>query len=379
MQDELDAFMREGDVLRADEISISKAAFTKARRHLKPTAFIELNRQLLSRIEADAPLSTWRGLRLLAVDGSKIHVPNTPDVLQYFGGQDNTYGVQPMALLSQCYDVLNHLSLDVEVQPYRTSERALAHAHLQKITGPSLFLYDRGYAANWLMAAHYDAQQHFCMRMPTEANYHCVRNFLASDAVDSVAELRMHREALAQCRHYKIGTRTFKVRLIKVILPTGEIEVLATNLLDPNQYPHDAFQALYHQRWGVEEDYKQQKHSLKIELYSGKTVHAVLQDIHAKVLTKNLARLITFGAKERIDAINVQRKHTYKINFKQALSKTKFSLLKVVRAAQPEIWLERLINQMVRCLEAVRPNRQFPRKRAVGSRCAIYGTYKPIR
>lgn len=379
VQDELDAFMREGDSLLADKIAISKAAFTKARRHLKPTAFIELNQQLLTRIEAETPLSTWHGLRLLAVDGSKIHVPSTPEVLQHFGGQVNAYGVQPMALLSQCYDVLNQLSLDVDIQPYKTSERAIAHTHLQKITGSSLFLYDRGYAANWLMAAHYDAQQHFCMRMPTEAKYHCVRDFLDSDAVDSVVELRMQREALAQCHHYKITTRTFNIRLIKVVLTTGEIEVLATNLLDPDQYPRYEFQALYQKRWGVEEDYKQQKHSLKIELYSGKTVHAVLQDIHAKVLTKNLARLITLGAKERLDAINAQRKHTYKINFKQALSKTKFSLIKIVRAAQPEIWLEPLIDQIARCLEAVRPNRQFPRKRVVGSRCATYGTYKPIR
>lgn len=379
MQDELDAFMGEGNALHANEISVSKAAFTKARRHLKPTAFVELNQRLLSHIEADAPLSSWHGLRLLAVDGSKVHVPDTPEVLQHFGGQENAYGVQPMALLSQCYDVINQLSLDVEIHPYNTSERALAYTHMQKITAPSVFLYDRGYAANWLMAAHYDSQQHFCMRMPTEANYRCVRDFLARDAVDSVVELRMHREALAQCRHYNIQTRTFKIRLIKVILTTGETEVLATNLMDSHQYPHSEFQALYHKRWGVEEDYKQQKHSLKVELYSGKTVHAVLQDVHAKVLTKNLARLITFGAQERVDAINLRRKHTYKINFKHALSKTKFSLIKIVRAAHPEIWLERLIDQLVRCLEAVRPNRQFPRKRAVGSRCAAYGTYKPTR
>lgn len=371
--------MREGDLPRADDLTITKAAFTKARRYLKPTAFVELNRKLLSRLEAEHPLNTWQGLRLLAIDGSKLHVPNTPEVLQHFGGQANAYGIKPQALLSQCYDVLNELSVDVEIHPYRTSERSIAYAHLQRMTGDNVFLYDRGYPAIWFMAAHYDQQQHFCMRMPTEAKYRCVRDFVASDAIDSIIDLTASRESLAHCRQLNIRTQAFKVRLIKIELSTGETEVLATNLLDSNRYPHQSFKALYQKRWGVEEDYKQQKHSLKIELYSGKTVHAVLQDIHAKVLTKNLLRIIALGTKERVDAINTRRQHTYKINFKQALSKAKFTLLKIIKATRPEVWIEQLIEQMVRCLEAVRPNRHFPRKRAVGSRAAISGTYKPIR
>lgn len=168
------------------------------------------------------------------------------------------------------------------------------------------------------MAAHYDRQQYFCMRMPTEAKYHCIKEFMASEAVDSTIELLIRRESLAQCKHFNISSRAFTVRLIKVKLPTGETEVLATNLLDIALYPYNHFQALYQKRWSIEEDYKQQKHSLKIELYSDKTVHAVMQDIHAKVLTKNLTRLITFAAKERLKEVNSRRKHIYSINFKQA-------------------------------------------------------------
>lgn len=380
VQEELDAFLREGDLPKAECESVSKAAFSKARRYLKPSAFIELNQHLLSNLETQHRLETWHGLRLLAIDGSKVSVPNTPVVVDHFGGQSNAYGTKPMALVSQCYDVLNNLSLDVEIKPYKSCERATAFAHLQRLSGSNnLILYDRGYPATWLMAAHSDKQQHFCMRMPTEAKYRCVKDFLASEQIDTCVQIEVTRDTLTQCRRYNIVTRTLPVRLIKIVLSTGEVEVLATNLLDSTTYPHELFQALYQKRWGVEEDYKQQKHSLKIELYSGKTVHAVLQDIHAKVLTKNLTRIIALGAEEGLAEINARRERTYALNFKQALANTKFTLIKIVKAADPKIWIERLIRQMLRYLEIVRPNRHFPRRRPVGSRGAVSGTYKPIR
>ena len=51
-----------------------------------------------------------------------------------------------------------------------------------------------------------------------------------------------------------------------------------------------------HQRWGIEEDYKVMKSRLTIENFSGFSVEAVLQDIHAKTLTKNLAAVAIIEA-----------------------------------------------------------------------------------
>lgn len=379
LQEELDAFVREGDQAQREIASISKAAFTQARRFLKPSAFVELNRHLLAQLEGEHRLATWKGLRLLAVDGSKISVPNTPAVLTHFGGQKNAYGVKAQALMSQCYDVLNGLSLDVEVAPCKGSEQALAYLHLQRLSADSLFLYDRGYPATWLMAAHRERGQSFCMRMKIKGGYRCVEDFMASRAMDATVELKMGKDARAHCKRYGINTGTLTVRLIKVLLPSGETEVLATDLLDTARYPRREFKALYHKRWGVEEDYKHHKHSLKLEMFSGKTVHAVLQDVHAKALTKNITRIVTLGAEAHVRKVSAGRKHPYKVNFKQALSKTKFTLIKIAKASRPEIWVHSLVEQIARCLEAVRPGRHFPRKRSVGSRAAASGTYKPIR
>jgi hypothetical protein len=64
-----------------------------------------------------------------------------------------------------------------------------------------------------------------------------------------------------------------------------------------NRYPAVA---LYHQRWGIEEDYKVMKSRLTIENFSGFSVEAVLQDIHAKTLTKNLAAVAIIEGRQAL-------------------------------------------------------------------------------
>jgi hypothetical protein len=43
------------------------------------------------------------------------------------------------------------------------------------------------------------------------------------------------------------------VRLIRVLLPTGEVEILMTSLLDRDDHPAEEFATLYHLRWAQEE------------------------------------------------------------------------------------------------------------------------------
>ena len=69
--------------------------------------------------------------------------------------------------------------------------------------------------------------------------------------------------------------------MVKVILDTGEKELLATSLIDSMMYPVTIFQELYTLRWGVEEEYKTMKSVLEVEQFSGKSPHAVRQEFHA--------------------------------------------------------------------------------------------------
>jgi len=57
------------------DVLVTKSAFTQARRHLKPTAFVTLNKKsVLDVIYSDDSYEKAWGFRLLVFDGSKIHL-----------------------------------------------------------------------------------------------------------------------------------------------------------------------------------------------------------------------------------------------------------------------------------------------------------------
>jgi hypothetical protein len=77
---------------------------------------------------------------------------------------------------------------------------------------------------------------------------------------------------------------------VRVDLSSGEPEILVSSLTDLKSHPTALFANLYHQRRGIKDDYKVLKSPppLNIENYSSVSVESVLQDLHAKLLTKNL-------------------------------------------------------------------------------------------
>jgi hypothetical protein len=112
------------------------------------------------------------------------------------------------------------------------------------------------------------------------------------------------------------------LRLIRVDLPK-ETEVLITNLIDKKRYPAQEFKRLYHLRWGVEEFYKRLKHHQEIENVSGKSVQAVLQDFHAKILAGNFAVAMVVSGHQHLEKNPGNNKRTEQINLAQAIAKMK--------------------------------------------------------
>jgi hypothetical protein len=48
-----------------------------------------------------------------------------------------------------------------------------------------------------------------------------------------------------------LDTSPLSLRLVRIELDSGEVEVLITSLTDSQTYPHDIFMDLYHKRWPV--------------------------------------------------------------------------------------------------------------------------------
>jgi hypothetical protein len=110
----------------------------------------------------------------------------------------------------------------------------------------------------------------------------------SSTVVTLTASADQHRA----CRVQGLAADPMRIRLVRVRLKGGETQVLATSILDEQRLPTRLFSPLYRRRWGVEEHYKRQKRWAEIENLSGRSVLAVRQDIHAKILAMNLAGMV---------------------------------------------------------------------------------------
>lgn len=378
LQDELDEFFK---LLTGAEIAtrlVSKSAFSQARLKVKYEAFVELNQAQVNYYYDHCPVLKWHDFRLVAVDGSMSELPERADIAEHFGvWHPAAGGACPKARVSQMFDVLNKVTLDAVIAPKEQGERVLAEAHFMHLKTGDLVLLDRGYPAFWLFALIVQRQADFCARMKL-SSWIIVRQFIASGLPKQTLSLKPTRSAIQDCKDHTVSTTPLTVRLIRVELDTGEVEVLITSLLDGVRYPVSVFKELYHYRWPVEEDYKALKSRIEIENWSGLSVLAIYQDFHAKVFAKNLTYLLARPAQMIVEQETQHKQLNYQINMTNAFSKMKDTLVLLLSRSSILPLLEKLWQLMIKTIEPVRPGRSFPRmKRVKPKKFAV--SYKPIR
>ncbi|MEI0836162.1 IS4-like element ISPa1635 family transposase, partial [Pseudomonas aeruginosa] len=203
-----------------------------------PEVFESLNRLLQQQIDCFGLRQKWRGLRVLAVDGSTVHLPLESTMATFFGSHSGF----PMARLSTLYEVADGQTLHSLIVPLTVGERDCAHLHLEHLPADSLTLFDRGYPGHWLFALFAQQQRHFLMRLPCGYNAQ-VKAFLHSGQVeDTQLFVANHPEARLFCSEAGVDPASqIELRLIRVELANGESEVLLTSLLDREAFPAEVF------------------------------------------------------------------------------------------------------------------------------------------
>ena len=361
---ELDQFFKIINKEKDPSQIITKQAFFQARKQLSYTAFIALNRQIITSVYKLAKhLKTWRGFRLCAVDGTSIRLPNTPDITTHFGVQKGKKGQASctMGMASVFYDVLNHLVIDSRLHPKGYSERECVSEHMKHTSQNDLIIYDRGYLAFWLYALHIHNKNFFCIRAKTQQLL-AVKAFIKSGKKDEIIEIEPNKTSIKTCLDKGLPTKAVKLRLVRVDLP-NEVEVLITNLTNRKIYEADLFKELYHLRWGIEENYKRLKQWVEIENFSGKSALSVQQDFYAKIVASNLTSLMEISAQKIVDKRTDDLELNYQVNSAQALSKMKHQLVTFIVDAHKGILREinRVIDYISVTIEAVRDGRSVPR------------------
>jgi Transposase DDE domain len=239
---------------------LTSGAVTHARAKLKESAFTELNREcvLPTVYGPEHPIQRWRGHRLIGVDSSLVRLPESQELGQTFGWKEasNQHGSTgtryPEARLSVVYDLLNRIGLDARLEPSTVGEVTLALQQLEHLQPGDVEINDRGFTGYLYLASVAQEGRHFIGRCSTGSFLGAQEMFRLNQANQSkVVWLFAPPDQKAQCQRLGLPLK-MKVRFVSLRLPSGELEVLATSLLDQALYPTEEFLTVYHWRWGHE-------------------------------------------------------------------------------------------------------------------------------
>jgi hypothetical protein len=379
-QDELDHYFKTLLKLDVAVSTVTKMALSLARRKMKYSAFVEFNQHLLEYFyKYFRNTKTWNGFNLLAIDGSTLKLFKYKDIVEHFGVmKPNSGSPCPMARISQMFDVLNKVTIDAIISPYHVGERELLKKHVLNLLPNDLLLLDRGYPAYWIFNLVMSQDGNFCARISKQ--WKIVQDFIKSGASETFIDLEASYQSRKECIDMGLDIKLLHLRLIRVELDSGEVEVLITSLTDQQKYPQKIFKGLYHKRWPIETDYSFMKQRLEIGNFSGKTALSVYQDFHAKVVAKNLTVILSSPAQEVVRQESEEKQYEYQINMTQAFSKSKDTLMLLFsRPYDVVVQLIRDLHALFRsAIEPIRPGRKFARKHKVNKR-EHYMNYKPCR
>ena len=207
----------------------TKGAFSQARYKLKPELFSDWNAAFVKAAGRHGLFAKhWNGFQLVGIDGTTLQLPETDCIREEFGLKANQHLAYPMGQALCAYDVLNGFCLLASLAPVTQSEPGMALSLVRGLPENSLGIYDRGFPL-------------------TKTARERLEGLLPVDKLPDKVE----------------------VRLVKVVLDNGQVEVLITSLLNERAYPTSVFKELYFYRWGVEVYYDLFKNILQAEIFTG--------------------------------------------------------------------------------------------------------------
>lgn len=363
------------------------SAFSLQRMKLSPSFFYSWNMVLWTKFysEYGSRAKRWRGFRVLGCDGSNISLVNKPELQEYFGGQTNQSASFVQAKTFYCYDVLNKIILFPQIAPYRYSELRMAYDIVERscIEDDMLLIFDRNFS-NYKMAALLQWKEKeikYLIRVKDSLNF--AKKFVRSKKQSAVIEIFPSPASitgLRECGYVVKKDTPLKIRLIRVKLSAGKIEVLMTNLWEEEGYLTGEFKKLYSMRWGVESNIDFQKNILQLEALSGLTPITVIQDFYATVFVSNLHFLLIRQAQEIINNEMTGKKYPMQVNNNKAFGKIKENLIQLFISEKPAEILKTLNSYFIRAPLPIRKNRSFPRLRKnpmTKSKFRTFTNFKP--
>jgi hypothetical protein len=347
-------------------------AYCQARKRLPEAFFSEVARRTGKALDSNVePHWLWKRRRVYVYDGSSVSMPDTPENQQAYPQPDTQKrGLGfPLARIAAVFSLACGAVLDLGICRYAgkgQSELGILRTLLNIFLPGDVMLADR------LMCAWTEMVM------------------LKQRGVDCVCRLTSHRKAdfrrgkrLDQDDHLVMWLKPTKPRSIdreaynalpdfltirecrvQVEQPGFRIKtlIIATTLLDADEFTKDDLVQLYRARWNAELDLRSLKQTMQMDVLRCKTPELVRKEIWTHILAYNLIRTIIAQAASKHDI------DPRSISFKGAIQT--LEALQPLIAVQGQHDLAFLMNLYQQLLDAIashrvadRPDRFEPRLR----------------
>lgn len=348
--------------LTGDIPSLTVSAFTQQRYKIRAKAFKNFFHLFSDKLSQ----STQNQLRILAIDGSSIHIPTDPtDEGSYFPSPDDRKAYN-LLHLNALFDLEKQIYTDVIIQKGRDNERSALNKMIARSKTPkALIIGDRGYESYNTLAHIREKGWFFLIRirnnngiisgveLPNERQFD--KHFtlkLTRKQTNETKELFKDRnfyrfipanvnfDFLPQKSKKTDPTEFYSLDFRIVRFPVSEDkEVTVVTDLNKSSYPAWKLKELYHLRWGIETAFRTLKHTLGLLNFHSKKIVGILQEIYAKLIMYNFTQMI-------INHVSLQerdRSYQYKVNFTVAVRLCR----SFIRGKAPPKELESCISQNI--------------------------------
>ena len=351
----------------------SKSAFSQQRAKLKDSVFPHI---LSSLNEACPFLKKYKGLHLIAFDGSDVNVPADKRDCATFIPYNSKNGGYHQLHVNAAFHLDEQRYIDLLIQPrgeFNETSAACDMVDRNPLSGKSLYLADRGYDCFNLMAHILNRGDYFLFRAKEISSsvspYHSLPLPECDEFdLDVTFHLARSKKPLygkdpATCKVIRPKTRfdyldvndkkniyILSFRLIKIKLDNGGFEYLLTNL-PGKEFGLVAMKDLYHLRWQCETAFLFLKYGVCLNYFHSIKTERLYQEIYARMILFNFISLIISCA----DVPKKDTKYEYKISFSDAAYLCRDYLLGI------QLW-GYIHTELLRHLTPIRPDRKSPRK-----------------
>ena len=243
----------------------------------------------------ETPGAFLGGLRVMAVDGTVLDVPDSQanaKVFGYRGSRKGTRAAFPKVRVVLLIEAGTHLITDALMCPYRIGERVRALKLLRSVTESMLLMWDRGLHSYKMVNATLTRGCQYLGRVPANVKFP-IHKLL--DDGSYLSWINPDRKSK------KKGSTKILVRVIEYTIETnGELKTyrLITSLMNLALFPALLLAQQYHQRWEIEntiDELKTHLNGRKTPIRSLKP-REVVQEIYGWLLGHYAIRSLMFQA-----------------------------------------------------------------------------------